>query len=43
MKLPNLPIKQVGIVALGVFVAGIAMNALRSNEFVNKAISGYDK
>ena len=34
--------KTVGLVALGVFVAGLVMNALRDNSFVKHAINGYD-
>lgn len=35
-------IKTVGLVALGVFVAGLVMNAFRKNDFVNNAINGFD-
>ena len=32
----------VALVAVGVFIAGITMNALRDNEFVRRAINGFD-
>lgn len=34
--------KMIGLVAVGVIAAGYLMNAFRSNEYVNSAISGYD-
>jgi hypothetical protein len=33
---------QVGVIVLGVFVAGLIMNAFRSNDFVRQAIDGFD-
>tara|TARA_X000000368_G_scaffold383658_1_gene341708 strand:- start:8139 stop:8267 length:129 start_codon:yes stop_codon:yes gene_type:complete len=41
MKLGSAP-KTVLLTALGVFIAGVAMNALRDNDFVKNAISGFD-
>lgn len=39
----NLPdVKIVLAVVCGVFIAGLAMNALRDNSFVKNAINGYD-
>lgn len=35
-------LKLVGVVVIGVFVAGLVMNALRDNDFVKNAIDGFD-
>jgi ABC-type enterochelin transport system permease subunit len=34
--------KHVGLTVAAIFIAGLAMNALRSNQFVGQAIAGYD-
>ena len=33
---------SVAVVALGVFVAGLAMNVLRDNALVKQAVNGFD-
>lgn len=38
----KIDVKTIGLVALGVFVAGLVMNAFRKNDFVNNAINGFD-
>lgn len=35
-------VKVIALTALGVFVAGLVMNAFRKNDFVNNAINGFD-
>lgn len=41
MKFPTL-LKNLVPVVVGVVIAGILMNALRDNEYVKKAIDGFD-
>lgn len=35
-------LKTVGLVAVGVFIAGLLMNMMRDNDIVKGAINGFD-
>ncbi|KZK78188.1 hypothetical protein PsW64_03827 [Pseudovibrio sp. W64] len=41
-KIGNSDIKAVGVVIVGVFLAGYIMNQFRSNTYVASAIDGFD-